>query len=152
MRLNLGCGSVPEQGWVNVDLIDQPGVDVAHDLDVFPWPFGDGTADFIKAFDVYEHVDKPLEFMGECWRILEPGGGLYIHTAYWLNRNSYRDPTHKRYLTEESFDYWVPGTFLNERYGAAYARGATFEKIAVEFDGEPPDTDLNIMLRKLEAK
>jgi len=148
VRLNLGCGSQPEQDWVNLDAADIPGVDVVHDLDVFPWPFKDGEAEEIKAFDVYEHVDRPLEFMAECHRILSPGGQLYIHTSYWKNSDSFRDPTHRRFLTEESFDYWVPGTYLNGRYGAAYAGGRHFEKVDVHLD-IPGRGDLNVTLRKI---
>lgn len=147
MKLNLGCGSVPEDGYVNVDAWDQPGVDVVHNLDVFPWPWADGSAEYIRAYDVYEHVDHPLEFMAECHRILEPGGGLYIHTAYWKNVHSFADPTHKRFLTEESFDYWIPGNYRNQRYGAAYARGRHFEKIDIHLDG--PLGDLNVTLRRI---
>jgi SAM-dependent methyltransferase len=147
VRLNLGCGSQPEPGWVNLDAADIPGVDVVHDLDVFPWPFKDGEAAEIKAFDVYEHVDKPLEFMGECHRVLQPGGLLYIHTSYWKNEDSYRDPTHKRFLTEGSFDYWIPGTYLNQRYGAAYARGRHFAKDRIWLD--TPHGDLNVSLRRI---
>lgn len=148
MRLNLGCGSVPVPGWVNVDSWPQPAVDVVHDLDIFPWPWKDGEAAEIRAFDVYEHVARPLEFMGECHRVLEPGGLLYIHTAYWKNPGSFCDPTHRRFLTEESFDYWVPGTYLNSRYGVAYARGRHFEKADVHLDN-PGRGDLNVTLRKI---
>lgn len=147
MKLNLGCGSLPEPGYINVDTVKQDGVDVVHDLDVFPWPFDDQCAEEIRAFDVYEHVDKPLEFMGECHRILRPGGTLYIHTAHWQNPDSYRDPTHKRFLTEESFDYWIPGTYLNGRYGTAYARGALFGKESIYLDR--PHGDLNVTLRRI---
>ena len=147
MRVNLGCGARPEPGYVNVDAVKQDGVDVVHDLDVFPWPFGGGDVDEVRAFDVYEHVDYPLEFMGECHRILRPGGTLYIHTAYWKNPCSYTDPTHKRFLTEQSWDYWIPGTDYHARYGTAYARGATFALLGLHLD--TPVGDLNVTLRRL---
>lgn len=150
MKLNLGCGSRPDPGYVNVDIVEQPGVDVVHDLDCFPWPWADEAADGIFAWDVYEHVNDPLGFMAECHRVLEPGGLLVIHTAYWQNPNSFADPTHKRFLTEDSFDYWVPGTPRHRDYGAAYARGATFEKVSVWLDHLPaPHRDLNVTLRKV---
>lgn len=148
LMLNLGCGSMPEDGYVNVDIWPQPGVDVVHNLDVFPWPWEDGSVERIISVDVYEHVDHPIEFMGECYRILEPGGILYIHTAYWKARSSYTDPTHKRYLTESSFDYWIVGTEYHKRFGAAYARGAKFEKIDIHLDIVGVG-DLNVTLRKL---
>jgi SAM-dependent methyltransferase len=148
-RINLGAGSLPEADWVNVDVADIPGIDVVADLDAFPWPFEDGVAERVKAFDIYEHVWHPLDFMRECWRILRVGGVLNIHTAYWKNPNSYRDPDHKRFLTEESWDYWVPGTYLNSRYGAAYARGSHFEKVRVALD--TPVGDLDVTLRKVAS-
>lgn len=147
MKLNLGCGSQPLPGYVNVDLVEQAGVDVAYDLDEFPWPFDDDSVSDIRAFDVYEHVDKPLEFMAECWRVLQPNGVLFIHTSYWKNPCSYTDPTHKRFLTEESFDYWIPGTNYQSRYGAAYGRGCWFTKIDIHLD--TPIGDLNVTLGKI---
>ncbi len=146
-RLNLGAGSLAKPGWVNVDIAPQDGVDIVCDLDQFPWPFDDQVAERIEAFDVYEHVNEALGFMRECWRVLRPGGVLHIHTAFWKNPNSYRDPDHKRFLTEESFDYWVPGTYLNQRYGAGYARGCHFEKVRVALD--TPVGDLDVTLRRL---
>ena len=135
-QINLGCGSLPMAGWTNVDLVPLPGVDVVHDLDVFPWPFEDGQVSVIRAFDVFEHVDKPLEFMNECWRVLRDGGLLMIHTGHWQTENAYTDPTHKRFCTERTFDYWCVGNDLFDRYGPAYNRGCTFRKVDIHRDGQ----------------
>ena len=145
MKINLGAGSRPEDGFTNVDAEALPGVNVVHDLDVFPWPFDDGCAETVKAYDVFEHIADPLGFMAECHRILEPGGRLLIHTCHWQSRNSYTDPTHKRASTEETFDYWIPGTYLNKRYGAGYAKGRHFAKVRLYLDGG----DIAVTLRKL---
>lgn len=148
MRLNLGAGSQPEPTWTNVDAVALPGIDVVHDLDAAPWPFVDNSVERIKAFDIYEHVVNWRGFMAECHRILEPGGILFIHTAYYKNPSSFCDPDHKRFLTEQSFDYWVPGTYLNGRYGPAYSGGRHFEKLDVHLD-IPGLGDLNVTLRKI---
>jgi cyclopropane fatty-acyl-phospholipid synthase-like methyltransferase len=144
MRLNLGAGSELVPGWVNHDIVPLPGIGVVHDLDTFPWPWDDATAEQVRAYDVFEHVEHPLEFMRECHRVLAPGGVLHLHTAYWLSPNAHTDPTHRRSCTEQTFDYWVPGTYLNERYGAAYAQGCHFAKIDVHIEG----TDLSVTLKK----
>lgn len=148
IRVNLGCGSLPEDGWVNLDSEPLPGVDVVHDLNEFPWPFEDGCAERVKAFDIFEHVcpgPMALDFMAECHRILAPGGQLWIHTVHFQSRNAWTDPTHIRASTEETFDYWCPPTYLNRRYGKAYARGRHFEKVRVYLDGG----DVAAVLRKI---
>lgn len=147
MKLNLGAGSMPEAEYHNVDRVQLPGIDTVHDLNIVPWPWADGSAEEVKAVDVFEHVDDPLHFMAECWRVLATGGELYIHTSYIHEPGSFTDPTHKRFCTFETFDYWVPGTYLNQRYGAAYAQGRHFEKIKIWTDGNPGY--LNIMLQKI---
>lgn len=135
MKLNLGCGTHPREGWVNLDRVKMPGVDVVHDLDDLPWPFIDGEAEEIFGEDVFEHVDDPIGFMAECWRVLAVGGHLRLRTTFWQSKSAYTDPTHKRFCTELTFDYWCIGTEYAERYGAAYARGCGFEKIEVVLDG-----------------
>jgi SAM-dependent methyltransferase len=144
-RINLGAGAQVEPGWVNVDVVAMPGIDVTCDLDSFPWPFEDAGAERVKAYDIFEHVWHPLPFMRECHRILEPGGVLDIHTVHWQSPNRNRDPDHKRGCDQHSFDYWIPGTYLNERYGAAYAQGCHFRKISIGLEGG----DLAVLLERL---
>jgi hypothetical protein len=146
-RLNLGCGSRSLEGWVNVDAVAQPGVDVAWNLDALPWPFRSGHVSEIRAYDVFEHVDDPLGFMAECWRVMEEYAPLAIHTSYWKSENSFTDPTHKRFCTERTFDYWIPGTPYYDRYAASYARGARFRREHTVVDGQ----ELDVLLRKLPA-
>ena len=122
MRVNLGCGSHRRDGWVGVDRVQTSAADIVHDLDQGPWPFEDGSVDQVYAKDVFEHVGEPVLFMTECHRILQDGGKLFIRVPHWRHRDAYTDPTHKRFLTESSFDYWIAGTLLhsihNEAYGA----------------------------------
>lgn len=146
MKLNLGAGSRAKHGYVNVDAAEMPGIDVVHDLDVFPWPFADGSADGIEAFDVFEHVDNPVGFMTECWRVLKPGGEVYIHTTYWRSKNCYTDPTHKRFCTKRTFDYWIQGTRFFDRYGAAYGgHSHPFTRTVTRVRGG----ELEVVLRKI---
>lgn len=148
MKLNLGAGSRVKDGWVNVDAADVPGVDVVHDLDTLPWPFDDGSADGIEAFDVFEHVDNPVGFMTECWRVLKPGAEVYIHTTYWRSKNCYTDPTHKRFCTKSTFDYWIRGTRFFTRYGAAYGgHSHPFTRTVTRVRGG----ELIVILRKAAA-
>lgn len=125
MRLNLGCGQRPNPGWVNVDRVPLPEVDVVHDLDVLPWPWDDGVAEAIVAQDVFEHVADPIGFMTESHRILTPGGTLSIKSPHFRHRDAFTDPTHRRFCTEHTWDYWIPGTALFADSNAMYG-GVSF--------------------------
>jgi predicted SAM-dependent methyltransferase len=46
MRLNLGCSDDIRPGWVNVDRVRLPGVDLVMNL-AEPWQFADSTVDEI---------------------------------------------------------------------------------------------------------
>jgi SAM-dependent methyltransferase len=79
--LNLGCGNHYHPAWTNADLRSTgPGV-VAHDL-YDRLPFQDGEFDAVYHSDVLEHLNKrhaPV-FVGECRRVLKPGGVLRVAT------------------------------------------------------------------------
>lgn len=144
MIVNLGCGRKPLPGAVNVDVVAMPDVDVVHDLDVFPWPFDTATFDEVHAAHIFEHVQDPLGFMAECHRILTPGGLLRIEVPHWKSPNAFTDPTHRRFCTEDTFRYWVPGNWLSDLAGEAYHRGCLFDEVENVVRGH----DLHVTLRK----
>lgn len=147
MKLNLGCGTDLEDGFVNSDIVDLPGVDVVADLDQ-PWPWPDGTAEYIVASHVFEHVDKPVLFMTEAHRVLQPGGILEIRVPHWKHPNAYTDPTHRRFCTEQTFHYWIQGTVLHDQFGPMYGSPpAVFTMTAMFLMGEQGQ-ELKVMLEK----
>jgi ubiquinone/menaquinone biosynthesis C-methylase UbiE len=44
-------------------------------------PLGDGTQDFVLMESVLEHVDSPPRSLAEVYRVLRPGGVLYVYTT-----------------------------------------------------------------------
>lgn len=48
-------------------------------------PLADNSMDVVVAFDVFEHVSRPLPILSECRRILKPGGKILIGTCGWHN-------------------------------------------------------------------
>jgi SAM-dependent methyltransferase len=120
--LNLGCGNEPVAGAVNHDLrAHAPHVDVAHNLDRLPWPWGDWSAERIVMQDVAEHLRLDVaEWLDECWRILVPDGVLEVRVPAWDHENQWTDPTHRRAFTLRTFDYWDPDKPLHAKYGCFY--------------------------------
>lgn len=133
IKINLGCGSEHVAGAVNLDVSPDVGADVVWDLDTGPWPFEDETAHVIMAQDVFEHVDEPVLFMTECHRILIPGGALLIKVPHWRHQDAYTDPTHRRFCTPHTFDYWITGTELHRLHGRAYG-GCNFDSVSIQQD------------------
>lgn len=115
MKLNLGCGPVHADGWVNVDgsnrawlasrlpWLDRilvklrilspteftPEIRQANLLRRFPW--SDASVDAIYMGEVLEHftAQQGEHVLRECYRVLKPGGVLRLrvpdHARFWTN-------------------------------------------------------------------
>lgn len=114
-KLNFGCGTRIEKGWVNLDIVNHKGVDVVHDLNKFPYPFKDNYFEVINARFVLEHLDKLDETMNELCRILKPGGKLLIKVPYQTCIHTLASYQHKRAFTLRTFDGYAKKT--NQKYG-----------------------------------
>ena len=124
--LELGCGVHPTPDAVHHDRIKHsPWVDIAHDLDVLPYPFQDGEYDTVIALDVMEHTHLEIDvWLNELWRIMAEGGTLILRLPAWDNPVSWRDPTHRKVFHEETFDYWDKSKQLHKDYGFFYFQEA----------------------------
>lgn len=78
LRVNVGCGHIPIEGYLNTDMRDLPGVDVV--AEAAGLPFEPGTVAEIHAAHLLEHF--PIEHLRRVvlphWRgLLRPGGVLH---------------------------------------------------------------------------
>ncbi len=101
---------------VHLDAVKLQHVEIVHNLNNFPYPFEKDTFNVVIANHVLEHLDHFLETMNEIHRILRPGGTVKIKVPYFGSPNAFTDPTHKKFFTKESFDYWDKTT----EYGFEY--------------------------------
>ena len=117
--LNLGAGNVILPGAVNHDLRKhRPEIDVVHDLNVLPWPWGDESFDVISAQSVLEHLQLTLiDSINECWRLLRPRGTLALRIPWWQSDLSHRDPTHRWFANLETLDIFDPTSKYGMQYG-----------------------------------
>lgn len=105
-RLHIGCGEDIKKGYVNLDFVNQPGVDVLHDINKAPWPFKDSTFETVYASHILEHVDNLSDVMTEIHRVCKNGARIVIRGPHFSCGVSYRDPTHRRLFSYFTFEYF----------------------------------------------
>lgn len=57
IKLDIGCSGHKHKGFVGMDIREQPGVDIVHNLEQFPYPLPDGSVSQIIASHVLEHMN-----------------------------------------------------------------------------------------------
>ena len=114
--LDLGCGQNKKKGSIGVDLLSSAKPDVMHDLNKFPYPFESNTVDYVHMDNVLEHLNEPLDVLGEVHRILKPGGVAKIVVPYFRSVWAHIDPTHKHFFTVQSFIYFDSENKLSDKY------------------------------------
>ena len=79
-RLHLGCGPNIIEGWANIDLYGPKNV-ICWDL-TRPLPVSSETIKFIYSEHFVEHIslEQARGLLGECYRVLQPGGVLRVST------------------------------------------------------------------------
>ena len=97
-----------------LDINESANPDVVWDLNNRPLPFEDETFDEIHAYDVLEHIGRQGDYIGffeefgEYWRILKPGGLLFVAVPSGM-KAAFSDPGHTRIFTE------ITPLFLSQR-------------------------------------
>jgi predicted SAM-dependent methyltransferase len=105
MRLNLGCGNTKFPGWVNADKVAACNPDQVVDLERFPWPWPDDSADEVMLSHVLEHLgatpDVYLGIVKELYRVCRDGASITIIVPHPRHDHFLTDPTHVRAITPE---------------------------------------------------
>ena len=132
-KLDLGCGTSKQFGYIGLDSLRLPGVDIIHDLNVFPYPFADGEIAEVWMDQVLEHVAEPMRVMEEIYRICENGARVTIGVPYFRSFYAIIDPTHRNYFGAAWFNYFDPDHDFSKKYCYTSAK---FKVDRVEFDRE----------------
>lgn len=103
MKLNLGSGQNPREGYLNVDKFPQGNPDIVMDLEATPWTFDDNSVDEILLNHVLEHLGATVDtFFGiikEMYRVCKNGATIQINVPHPKHDNFINDPTHVRIIT-----------------------------------------------------
>jgi SAM-dependent methyltransferase len=74
------------------------------DFDMDPLPIDDSSVDILFSLAVLEHINNTDHFLSERYRVLKPGGVIYLSTPNfkYCYKQFYDDPTHVRPFTDLS--------------------------------------------------
>jgi hypothetical protein len=106
-KLNMGCGFMKLDGYLNVDNSDIVEPDQKVDFNQLPWPFEDDEFQHIVAKDVLEHLGNDevpfTDIIKEMYRVSENGAVWEVQVPHHRCDHLLDDPTHRNAIT--------PGTF-----------------------------------------
>ena len=92
VRVNLGSGTEPMPGWINVDRRAVSGVNVVADVTMLP--FRDGSVNEVLASSLLEHFRDPYEVLDSIHRVLAPGARFTMRVPSPWAYSGILDTTH----------------------------------------------------------
>lgn len=140
MKLDLGCGERPAEGYEGVDRkpIAQHRV---HLWNGEAWPWEVSSVDGLRANHVIEHISKGevlrydnvyqdalFFFFEEAYRIIKPGGLFHLRWPLWYTVYAHMDPTHERFIPLRTLEY------LSKR--GREQLGVTFYEVGCDWEVE----------------
>lgn len=112
MKLHLGCGNDYKKGYLNCDLSKSVKSDKIVDLEK-KLPFKDNSVDEIIASHILEHINNFIPLMEEFYRICKRNAVIKIRVPYFAYPGAFQDPTHVRFFTLKTFDYFSTASNLS---------------------------------------
>lgn len=133
LRLNLGCGRSALPGWINVDQVKLPGVDLVQDLNnmqrdsmwgMAGWDarFSENSVDQFMMSHTIEHITNTLPLMQELHRIAKPDALCTIRCPYGSSDDADEDPTHVRRYFLGSWGYFSQPYFWKAQYNTKHEK------------------------------
>ncbi len=114
MKLNLGCATDKRKGYVNLDISPLVKPDIVWDLEKTPLPFKENSVSEVLAYHVLEHIHNFIPLMHDLHRICKKNAIIKIKTPFYSGWGQYNDPTHKRFFTPFTFDYFQKSIYSHE--------------------------------------
>ncbi len=128
--INLGSGSeILREDVINVDYEPYPGVKIVGDAQYLP--LADSSVDALAAESLLEHVRDPKLVIEEIYRVLKPGGLVYLTVPFIIGFHS--SPEDYWRWTSQGLHHFLAEKFHEENIGIAVGPTAAFTYILREW-------------------
>lgn len=77
-------------------------------------PFKDDSIEEIVAEHVLEHIYNFIPVMHEFWKICKKNAKIIIKVPFYSSWGQFNDPTHVRFFSPFTFDYFKRGAYSHE--------------------------------------
>lgn len=115
--LELGPGCSPMPGAFGVDINEGADRQMAHDLNVIPWPLREGHFYVVHAYQILEHLENKIAAMEEIWRVCAHGAVVNITIPRGYCEGFAQNPQHvPPAWNEGSFGHFA----IDEQYQVLY--------------------------------
>jgi hypothetical protein len=96
-KIDIGCGTKKQKGFIGLDKISFPGVDYVLNIGVDRWPFEDGSVTEAYTSHFVEHLTavERIHFCNELYRVLAKDGKCTLIVPHWSSSRAFGDPTHQ---------------------------------------------------------
>ena len=137
--LDIGCGDNKIPGAIGLDKRACKGVNVISDFEE-GLPFKTDCIETVFLRHVIEHVDDLIHFMEELYRICQKDAKVNIEAPYYSSRGAFRDPTHRHFISEDTFQYF--------EYPVDYGTKTNFKIESIRYGYRKPFRYLPEYIRK----
>lgn len=109
LKIDLGCGPNKKEGFIGVDQINFPNVDVVMHLGKDKLPFADNSVVEFHCSHFMEHLtaNERTHVVNELYRVMKPGAKGIVVVPHWASCRAYGDPTHVWPPVSEFWFYYL---------------------------------------------
>ena len=115
LLLDVGCGRLKttQNGYrtIGIDISAKTHADVLCDFEQKGLPFKSNTFSRIVCYAVLEHIYQFIPLMEEMHRVALPHAIIEIRVPHFSGADAYHDPTHVRFFSSRSFNYFITGRY-----------------------------------------
>lgn len=140
--VDLGCGSSKPEGFIGIDRMEMPGVDIVGDLDGV-LPLEDNSVDLLYASHSLEHARDIMHTMREVFRVCKHGAQVCIVAPYNDQKLNLANPYHLNVFNEHTPRFWTNSPVANVDQSEYWHPHATKWGLA-ESDNSDPGIDFRL--------